>query len=86
MWSYVTEELPHMVGEHFPVDPMAAVHFRHSMVACALTDRATYPDRYRAASAFAPVVAPAQVPWGIKALRGISRRQADMAQALMRLR
>jgi S-formylglutathione hydrolase len=29
-----------------------------------------HPGRYRAASAFSPVVAPSQVPWGIKALSG----------------
>ena len=28
----------------------------------------TYPDRYHAVSAFAPIVAPSQVPWGEKAL------------------
>jgi S-formylglutathione hydrolase len=36
----------------------------------ALTIALTFPDRYRAASAFSPIVAPSQVPWGIKALRG----------------
>ncbi len=32
--------------------------------------RSGYPGRYRAASAFSPIVAPSQVPWGIKALGG----------------
>jgi S-formylglutathione hydrolase len=36
----------------------------------ALTIGLTYPERYRAASAFAPIVAPGQVPWGEKALGG----------------
>ena len=36
----------------------------------ALTIALRHPDRYRAASAFAPIVAPSQVPWGIKALGG----------------
>ena len=36
----------------------------------ALTVALRHPDRYRAASAFAPIVAPSQVPWGIKALGG----------------
>ena len=36
----------------------------------ALTIGLTYPDRYRAVSAFAPIVAPTQVPWGEKALAG----------------
>jgi S-formylglutathione hydrolase len=36
----------------------------------ALTIALRYPTRYRAASAFSPIVAPSQVPWGIKALGG----------------
>jgi S-formylglutathione hydrolase len=36
----------------------------------ALTIALRHPDRYRAASAFAPIVAPSHVPWGIKALGG----------------
>ena len=36
----------------------------------ALTVALRNPHRYRAASAFAPIVAPSQVPWGIKALTG----------------
>jgi S-formylglutathione hydrolase len=44
----------------------------------ALTIALRHPERYRAASAFAPIVAPSQVPWGIKALGGYlgSDRQA----------
>ena len=45
--------------------------FGHSMGGHgALTVALRHPDRYRAASAFAPIVAPSQVPWGIKALGG----------------
>jgi S-formylglutathione hydrolase len=36
----------------------------------ALTIALSHPDRYRAASAFSPIVAPSEVPWGIKALSG----------------
>ena len=71
MWSYVTEELPRLVAEHFPVDPTRQSILGHSMGGHgALTIALRFPDRYRAASAFAPIVAPSQVPWGIKALRG----------------
>jgi S-formylglutathione hydrolase len=71
MWSYVTEELPQLVGEHFPVDPARRSILGHSMGGHgALTIALRHPNRYRAASAFAPVVAPSQVPWGIKALGG----------------
>ena len=71
MWSYVTEELPKLVAEQFPVDAARQSVFGHSMGGHgALTVALRYPDRYRAASAFAPIVAPSQVPWGIKALGG----------------
>lgn len=71
MWSYVTEELPELVTKLFPVDPKRHSILGHSMGGHgALTVALRHPDRYRAASAFAPIVAPSQVPWGIKALGG----------------
>jgi len=71
MWSYLTEELPKLVAEQFPVDAVRQSIFGHSMGGHgALTMALRHPDRYRAASAFAPIVAPSQVPWGIKALGG----------------
>jgi S-formylglutathione hydrolase len=71
MWSYVTEELPELVAAHFPVDFERQSILGHSMGGHgALTMALSHPDRYRAASAFSPIVAPSQVPWGIKALGG----------------
>ena len=71
MWSYVTEELPSVIAANFPVDPRRQSIMGHSMGGHgALTVALRNPDRYRAASAFAPIVAPSQVPWGIKALGG----------------
>jgi S-formylglutathione hydrolase len=71
MWSYVTEELPGLIAEHFPVDHKRQSILGHSMGGHgALTAALRHPDRYRAASAFSPIVAPSQVPWGIKALTG----------------
>ncbi len=71
MWSYVTEELPKLVAASFPVDPARQSILGHSMGGHgALTVALRHPDRYRAASAFAPIVAPSQVPWGTKALGG----------------
>jgi S-formylglutathione hydrolase len=71
MWSYVTEELPKLVSEQFPVDTARQSILGHSMGGHgALTCALRYPNRYRAASAFAPIVAPSRVPWGIKALGG----------------
>ena len=71
MWSYVTEELPELVLANFPADASRQSIMGHSMGGHgALTIALRNPDRYRAASAFAPIVAPSQVPWGIKALGG----------------
>jgi S-formylglutathione hydrolase len=71
MWSYVTEELPKLVAESFPIDPSRQSILGHSMGGHgALTIALRHPDRYRAASAFAPIVAPSQVPWGVKAFGG----------------
>lgn len=71
MWSYVTEELPELVSSAFPADPKRQSIMGHSMGGHgALTIALSKPDGYRAASAFSPIVAPSQVPWGIKALGG----------------
>ncbi len=71
MWSYVTEELPQIVAQNFPVDPKRQSIMGHSMGGHgALTAALRLPNRYRAASAFAPIVAPSLVPWGTKALGG----------------
>jgi S-formylglutathione hydrolase len=71
MWSYVTDELPALVAAAFPADPGRQSIMGHSMGGHgALTIGLTYPDRYKAVSAFSPIVAPAQVPWGQKALAG----------------
>ncbi len=71
MWSYVTDELPALLAAQFPADPMRQSIMGHSMGGHgALTIGLTFPDRYKAVSAFAPIVAPSQVPWGEKALAG----------------
>ena len=71
MWSYVTEELPALVAAEFPVDLERQGITGHSMGGHgALTVALGNPDRFRSVSAFAPIVAPSQVPWGQKALTG----------------
>ena len=71
MWSYVTEELPALVASDFPVDGGRQAITGHSMGGHgALTVALSFPDRFRSVSAFAPIVAPSQVPWGEKALAG----------------
>ncbi len=69
MYSYVTLELPRLIGEHFPADRAAQSICGHSMGGHgALTIALKNPLQYRSVSAFAPIVAPSQVPWGLKAL------------------
>ena len=69
MWSYVTEELPALVAAEFPVDMARQGITGHSMGGHgALTVALRLPERFRSVSAFAPIVAPGQVPWGEKAL------------------
>jgi S-formylglutathione hydrolase len=71
MWSYATEELPALVGASFPADMTRQSIMGHSMGGHgALTIGLTHPDRFKAVSAFAPIVAPSEVPWGQKALSG----------------
>lgn len=71
MWTYVTEELPALVAAEFPVDMTRQAITGHSMGGHgALTVALNYSDRFRSVSAFAPIVAPGQVPWGQKALTG----------------
>jgi S-formylglutathione hydrolase len=69
MASYIAEELPALVAEHFPIDLGRQGICGHSMGGHgALTLALKHPGQYRSVSAFAPIVAPGQVPWGRKAL------------------
>ncbi len=69
MWTYVTEELPALIAAEFPADMARQAISGHSMGGHgALTVALREPQRFRSVSAFAPIVAPSQVPWGQKAL------------------
>ena len=71
MESYVAEELPRLVEAQFPARPGPAGVTGHSMGGHgALTLAMRHPDRFRSVSAFSPIVAPAEVPWGQKAFAG----------------
>jgi S-formylglutathione hydrolase len=68
MYSYVTQELPQIIADQFPADPSRQGISGHSMgghgaLICALKN----PTQYRSVSAFAPIAAPMQCPWGQKA-------------------
>ena len=67
MQDYVAEELPAVVEHHFPATSARAI-CGHSMGGHgALVTALRHPGRYRSVSAFSPIVAPSQVPWGQKA-------------------
>ena len=72
MRSYIEQELPALIGGQFPMADMARQGITgHSMGGHgALTIGLRNPARFKSASAFAPIVAPGQVPWGEKALGG----------------
>lgn len=71
METYVTSELRTLVEASFPVRPGVRGVFGHSMGGHgALTLALRHPSLYTSVSAFAPIVAPSQVPWGQKAFAG----------------
>lgn len=71
MYSYITKELQEAVVASFGFDGARQGIFGHSMGGHgALTLHLKNQDLYKTCSAFAPIVAPMQVPWGQKAFSG----------------
>ncbi len=71
MESYITSELRNLVFEHFPADPARVGIFGHSMGGHgALTLALRHPALFQSVSALAPIAAPSQCPWGVKAFSG----------------
>lgn len=69
MRSYIEDELPALVFAHLPLDPARQGISGHSMGGHgALTVALRRPERFRSVSAFAPIAAPMDCPWGEKAL------------------
>lgn len=67
MHDYIVEELPALIEAHFPASDARGIS-GHSMGGHgALVLALRNPGRYRSVSAFSPIVAPSQVPWGEKA-------------------
>jgi S-formylglutathione hydrolase len=68
MYRYVVEELPELIAQNFTVKHDRVGIFGHSMgghgaLICGLKN----PNLYHSISAFAPIAAPMQCPWGQKA-------------------
>ena len=67
MWDYVTEELPRLLFNAFPVAEDRQSITGHSMGGHgALTVAMSFPGRFRSVSAFAPIAHPAASDWGRK--------------------
>jgi S-formylglutathione hydrolase len=68
MYSYIASELPEVIAATAPADMTRQSIAGHSMGGHgALTLGLKNPDRFRSVSAFAPIAAPSQGPWGRKA-------------------
>jgi S-formylglutathione hydrolase len=67
MYDYVTQELPELISQHFPVTDRRAISGHsmggHGALVCALRD----PQLYSSVSAFSPICHPSSVAWGEKA-------------------
>jgi S-formylglutathione hydrolase len=82
MYSYVTKELRELVESTLPIGSSRRGIFGHSMGGHgALVLGLRNPDLYRSISAFAPICAPSQAPWGIKAFTEyLGQNRADWAK------
>lgn len=71
MESYITAELLPLLAQLLPVDALRLGVFGHSMGGHgALTLALKHPGLFQSVSAFAPICAPTQCPWGHKAFTG----------------
>ena len=81
MHDYVVDELRALVEANFAVTGARAIS-GHSMGGHgALVIALRNPGRYRSVSAFSPIVAPSQVPWGQKAFAGYLGEDRDAWKA-----
>jgi S-formylglutathione hydrolase len=81
MYDYLVEELPALVEANFPASDARSIS-GHSMGGHgALVIALRNPQRYRSVSAFSPIVAPTQVPWGEKAFNAYLGEGRDAWQA-----
>ncbi|MBD1874628.1 S-formylglutathione hydrolase [Nodosilinea sp. FACHB-131] len=82
LYSYVVQELPDLIAEEFSVRRGRMGVFGHSMgghgaLVCGLRN----PDLFKSISAFAPIAAPSQCPWGQKAFSGYLGSDTDSWKA-----
>lgn len=82
MDSYVTQELRELAEATLPIDPSKRAISGHSMGGHgALVLGLRNPDLYQSISAFAPICAPSQAPWGVKAFTNyLGENKAEWAE------
>lgn len=81
MYDYVVSELPALIEANFPTTEARAIS-GHSMGGHgALIVALKNPGRYRSVSAFSPIVAPMQAPWGEKAFTAYLGEDREAWQA-----
>ncbi|MBD2487036.1 S-formylglutathione hydrolase [Aulosira sp. FACHB-615] len=82
MYSYIVKELPAVIAANFPIQADKQGIFGHSMgghgaLVCAIRN----PQQYKSVSAFAPIAAPMNCPWGQKAFNGYLGNHQDSWRA-----
>lgn len=81
MYDYIVHELPTLIEATLPVTRERSIS-GHSMGGHgALSIALSQPGRYRSVSAFSPIVAPSQVPWGQKAFTAYLGENRDAWKA-----
>lgn len=81
MHDYIADELPALIEAELPATAVRSIS-GHSMGGHgALTMALRNPGRYRSVSAFSPIVAPSQVPWGQKAFTAYLGEDREAWQA-----
>ena len=82
MESYLIQELLPLVSQALPIDGKRLGITGHSMGGHgALTLALRHPGVFRSVSAFAPICAPSQCPWGQKAFTGYLGAETSVWQA-----
>ena len=67
MYDYIVDELRNLIDTHFPTNKIQSIMGHSAGGHGALVIGLRNPDLYQSISAFSPIVAPSQVPWGRKA-------------------
>lgn len=67
MYDYIVDELRSLIDQHFPTNKVQSIMGHSAGGHGALVIGLRNPEIYKSISAFSPIVAPSQVPWGQKA-------------------